>query len=78
MNAILHNAGSGTAPGEAADDRWLDLDELADITIVVDGERVARSPHEWTADCPGEQMIEIRFRQSTSVSRLRVVSWEVG
>ena len=77
MNAILQHAASGTAPGEAADDRWLDLDELADVTIIVDGERVARSPHGWAADCPGEQMIEIRFRHSTSVSRLRVVSWEV-
>jgi hypothetical protein len=76
VNAILQHAGS-SAPGEAADDRWLDLDELADVTIIVDGERVARSPHGWAADCPGEQMIEIRFRHSTSVSRLRVVSWEV-
>ena len=76
MNAILQHAAS-SAPGGAADDRWLDLDELADVTIIVDGERVVRSPHGWAADCPGEQMIEIRFRHSTSVSRLRVVSWEV-
>ena len=77
MNAILQHAGSGTEPGEGADDRWLDLEALADVTITVGGERVARSPHGWSADRPGEQMIEIRFRHSTSVSRLRVVSWEV-
>ena len=77
MNAILQHAASRTGPGERADDRWLDLDALADITNIVGGERVARRPHEWSADCPGEQIIEIRFRHSTSVSRLRVVSWEV-
>lgn len=77
MNAILQHTGSGTEPGEGADDRWLDLEALANVTITAGGERVARSPHGWSADCPGEQMIEIRFRHSTSVSRLRVVSWEV-
>ena len=77
MNATLQHAGSGPEPGAGADDRWLDREALADVTIIVGGERVARSPHGWSADCPGEQMIEIRFRHSTSVSRLRVVSWEV-
>ena len=77
MNAILQHAGSGTEPGEGTDDRWLDLEALAAVTITVGGERVARSAHGWSADCPGEQMIEIRFRHSTSVSRLRVVSREV-
>ena len=77
MNAILQHAGSGTEPDAGADERWLDLEAVADVTITVGGERVARSPHAWSADCPGEQMIEIRFRHATPVSRLRVVSWEL-
>jgi hypothetical protein len=49
---------------------------LADVTIIAGGQRVARSPRTWSADCPGEQMIEIRFRNPTTVSRLRVVTCE--
>lgn len=77
MNATLDYARGGTAPGTAADKRWLDLDVLADVTIVAGGQRVTRRPRAWSADCPGEQMIEIRFRHPTSLSRVRVVSWEV-
>ena len=57
--------------------RWLDLDVVADVAIVAGGRRIARPPHVWSADCPGEQMIEIRFHRPTSVRRLRVVSGEV-
>ena len=65
----------GIAPVKTVPYRWLDLDVLADVTILVGGQRVARSLRAWCADCPGEQMIEIRFRHPTTVSRLRVVSW---
>jgi len=51
-----------------ADTKWLDLDVLADVTVVVGRQRVARSLGAWSADCPGEQMIEIRFHHPTSVS----------
>ena len=34
-------------------------------------------PRFWSADCPGEQMIEIRFHHRIPVRRLRVVSSEV-
>lgn len=72
-----HPADSATASRQPADIRWLDLDVLAEVTITVGGRRVARSPHAWSADCPGEQLIEIRFHHPASVSRLRVVSSEV-
>ena len=66
----------GITPSETARNRWLDLDVLADVTIIAGGTRVARSPGRWSSDCPGEQMIEIRFRHPTTVSRLRLVSCE--
>ena len=56
---------------------WLDLDVVADVTISVCGQRIARGSGAWSAEWPGEQMIEIRFRRPTTVSRLRVVSTEV-
>jgi len=59
------------------DTQWLDLDVVADVAIVAGGRRVARVPGMWSADSPGEQMIEIRFHQRTPVRRLRVVSSEV-
>ena len=71
-----HAADIGTTPREPAENPWLDLDLLADVTIIVDGHRVARSPRTWSADCPGEQVIEIRFRRPTTVTRLRVVTRE--
>ena len=49
---------------------------LGDVTIIVGGTRVARRAGTWSADCPGDQTIEIRFRHPTAVSRLRVVSRE--
>ena len=55
---------------------WLDLDTLADVTIAVSGRPVERSRGTWSADRPGEQLIEIRFHRPTSVGRLRVVSSE--
>ena len=59
-----------------ADIRWLDLDAFADVKIVAAGRDVDRTLGAWSADCPGEQMIEIRFHHPTSVSRVRVVSSE--
>ena len=66
----------GITPSETARNRWLDLDVLADVTIIAGGQRVAPSAGRWSSDCPGEQMIEIRFRHPTTVSRLRLVSYE--
>ena len=57
-----------------ADTQWLDLDVVADVAIVSGGRRVARVPGAWSADTPGEQLIEIRFHHRTPVRRLRVVS----
>lgn len=78
MNAIReHAVASRMAPSETTGIQWLDLDAVADVMIVVDGRRVARAPRAWSADCPGEQIIEVRFHHPTSVRRLRVVSSEV-
>jgi hypothetical protein len=68
-----HAADSGITPSLSAAGPWLDLHRLADVTIVAAGKRVAGVPRTWSADCPGEQTIEIRFRHQTTVSRLRVV-----
>lgn len=59
---------------ETTDAQWLDLDVVAEVAIVAGGRRAARIPGFWSADSPGEQMIEIRFHQRTPVRRLRVVS----
>jgi hypothetical protein len=59
-----------------ADVEWLDLEAIADVAIIACGQRVARTPSMWSADCPGEQTIEVRFHAPTSVRRLRVVSSE--
>ena len=72
-----HPVDTRTDQSEKADVAWLDLEAVADVAIVVGGRRVARVPRAWSADCPGEQMIEIHFHHPTSVSRLRVVSSEV-
>ena len=61
----------------SAEINWLDLDALADVTIVIGGRRVDRRLRMWSADSPGEQLIEIRFHHPTSVSRMRVVSSEI-
>ena len=61
----------------SADIKWLDLDVLADVTIVAGGRRVDRSLGVWSAACPGEQVIEIRFHLPTPVSRMRVVTSEI-
>lgn len=76
VNAISPHASSATAASRTAGTRWLDLDALADVTIVAAGRRAPRNSHTWLADCPGEQLIEIRFRHPMSVSRVRVVSCE--
>jgi hypothetical protein len=69
-------AASGIASVKTADIQWLDLDALAEITIVAGARRVGGHVGAWSAECPGEQLIEIRFHQPTSVSRLKVVSSE--
>lgn len=67
-----------SAPGSKRphDLEWLDLDAVAEVTIHVDGRRQQGSPGAWSADSPGEQTIEVRFRQPTSLRRLRVICSE--
>jgi hypothetical protein len=67
---------SGAVRQKSAEVPWLDLEAVADVTLVVDRRRVARSRGVWSADSPGEQLIDIRFHHPTSVGRLRIVSWE--
>ena len=55
---------------------WLNLDTCAALIITARGERLARARSLWSASCPGEQMIEIRFHHPTAVRRLRVVTTE--
>ena len=77
MNAIReHTADSGIRRSATSDIEWLELDAVADVTIVAGGRRAPRVPGCWSADSPGEQLIEIRFHHPTSVHRLRVVSSE--
>ena len=71
-----HTTAIRLAPGEPACNPWLDLDVVAEVTISVAGQRVARCAGAWSADRPGEQTIEIRFRHAITVSRVRVVSRE--
>lgn len=75
-DAPPHGAEGAWRARHPADIQWLDLDAVADVTITVGGRRVARRLHAWSADAAGEQVIEIRFRRPTMVSRLRVVSSE--
>jgi hypothetical protein len=60
----------------SAENAWLNLDDVAEVTISAGGQRVSRRAGAWSAACPGEQLIEIRFRRPTTVSRVRVVSRE--
>lgn len=66
----------GASWKEPAEVPWLDLDALAEVTIVVGGRRAERRRGSWSAKSPGEQLIDIRFHRPTSVGRLRVVSSE--
>src|SRR4030095_6549210 len=59
------------------DIEWLDLDEVAEVTIVSGGRRVLCSGGIWAIEGPGEQMIEIRFHEPTYVSHLRLISSEI-
>ena len=77
MRRATTRAASGIRRSETTDAQWLDLDVVADVAIVAGGLRVARVPGFWSAESPGEQMIEIRFHHRTRVRRLRVVSSEV-
>ena len=65
---------AGPASHEVA---WLDLDAVADVSIVADGRRIPRAAGAWSADYPGDQTIEIRFREPTSLACLRVVCSEL-
>jgi len=55
---------------------WLDLDTRATVTITARGERLPRARSLWSAECPGDQVIEIRFHHPTAVRRLRLVTTE--
>lgn len=59
-----------------ANPEWLDLPAIAEVTVTARGERLARAPSSWSAECPGEQMIEVRFHHPTAVRRLKVVTTE--
>ena len=76
MITPLRRHRSGAVRQASAEVPWLDLEAVADVTLVVDRRRVARSRGIWSADSPGEQLIDIRFHHPTSVGRLRIVSWE--
>ncbi len=78
MSAILADAAVGLriASSQNARNPWLDLIVLAAVTISVGGQRFSQSAGTWSADCPGEQLIDIRFRRPTTLSRVRVVSRE--
>lgn len=60
-----------TGPAEV---QWLDLGVVADVGIVAGGRSVTRAPGFWSAECEGEQLIEIRFHRRMPVRRVRVVS----
>lgn len=64
-------------PRKAMDARWLNIEAVADVVVMVDGRREPRRPGFWSADRPGVQTIEIRFHDRTPVRRLCVVSSEV-
>lgn len=76
VNTRFEHAGVALALSAAVQSRWLNLDRVADVTIVVGGQRLARGAPSWSVDRPGDLLIEIRFRRPTSVSGLRVVSSE--
>ena len=59
------------------DIEWLDLDEVAVVTIVSGGRQMPRPSGIWSINAPGEQLIEIRFHEPTYVSHLRLVSSEI-
>lgn len=64
------------APSPAREGRWLDIGTLADVTITCGGRRLSPAPGAWTADTPGEQLIDIRFQHPTALRRIRIVSSE--
>jgi hypothetical protein len=61
---------------DSDDIQWLDPDVVAEVTLVCDGRRTARSRGVWSSDSPGEQMIEMRFHEPMSVSLLRIICSE--
>jgi hypothetical protein len=76
MNLLASNIANRGGAANAPFVEWLDLDAVADVTITARGERLARVRSMWSADCPGEQMIEIRFHHPTAIRRLRVIATE--
>lgn len=66
-----------TSESDSGEIQWLDLDAVAEVTIVAGGQRVARVRDVWSADCSGEQTIEVRFPEPIALSRLRLVSSEL-
>jgi hypothetical protein len=67
---------NAVAPRPVHDGPWLDIGKVADVTITCSGRRVSPAPGAWTAHAPGEQLIDVRFRQPTAVRRIRIVSSE--
>jgi hypothetical protein len=65
-----------TAQSDASEIQWLDLDRVAEVTIVAAGRRAHRTPPGWCRESPGEQAIEIRFHEPIWVSHLRVICSE--
>lgn len=61
---------------EASAVEWLDLDAVADVTVTARGERVTRAGSLWSAECLGEQTIELRFHEPMAVRRLTVITTE--
>ena len=76
MNAMTQRVTGGGSLRTGRDVRWLDLEAVANVTVTARGERLPRAGAMWSADCPGEQMIEVRFHRPTAVRRLRVRSIE--
>ena len=71
-----HEPVDAVAPSPAGKVPWLDIRAVADVTMTVGGRRVAPAPSAWTADTPGEQLIDVRFQHPTAVRRIRLVSSE--
>lgn len=65
-----------TVANHAMDADWLDLDAVADVTVTARGERVSRGRSMWSAECPGEQLIEVRFHHPMAVRHLKVMTTE--
>lgn len=72
-----HTHATGDTRNETAGIEWLDLDAIAEVTILAGGRTTRRSPGAWLADCPGEQTIDVRFHEPTSLARISVICSDV-